>query len=76
MGATLQRDYLCSGFSPEMAGVFGGAGEVEEVTPKKKAFSEEIGICLQKLPQDCSKTFSLNPFVVLSVVSSCDLTIP
>ena len=76
MGATLQRDYLPSGFSPEMAGVVRGAGEDEEVTPKEKAFSEGIGRCLQKLPQDCSKSFSSNPFVVPSVVSSCDLTAP
>lgn len=39
------------------AGLVGGAGEDEEVAPKKKAFSEGVGRCWQKLPQDCSRTF-------------------
>lgn len=76
MGASLQCDYLPSRFSPETAGVVGGAGEDKYVTPEKKAFIEGTGRCLQKLPQDCSNTFSLNPFVVPSVVLSCDLTTP
>lgn len=38
MGATLQRDYL--GFSPETAEVVGGAGEDEEVIPKKKGLED------------------------------------
>lgn len=57
MSATLQCDYLPSRFSPGMAGLAGGAGEDEEVTPKKKAFSEEVGRRLQKLAQDCSRSF-------------------
>lgn len=42
----------------------------------QRKFSERIRRHLPEILQDCSKSFSLNPTVVPSVESSCDLSTP